>query len=143
MDAGGAGISVVPEYRVVVCVITAGVPVADSSVDELAVVGTPGTGVAAVTVITWTDEPGRPGRVMVKTDGDAGEGGDVKVEEEEDTDRELAADPGGGSAEATGAEADVVNSDAEATGAEVDVVTSDADPLTVPTVRVKLAVTMW
>lgn len=52
VDGGGPGISVVPEYRVVVWVMTGGFPVAEGSVDELLVVGAPGIGVAAVTVIT-------------------------------------------------------------------------------------------
>lgn len=66
VDGGGPGISVVPEYSVVVCVmtvgdvITVGVPVAeasvddsvDDSVDELPKAGPPGIGVAAVMVIT-------------------------------------------------------------------------------------------
>ena len=51
-DGGGPGISVVPEYRVVVSVMTVGVPVNDPSVDEPAVDGPPVTGVAAVMVIT-------------------------------------------------------------------------------------------
>lgn len=69
---------------------------------------------------------------MVKTDGDAGDGGDVRVEREEDADDGLAADAGGGSAEASRVE--VVDS---AGAGPV------AGPVTVPTVRVKLAVTMW
>lgn len=51
-DGGGPGISVVPEYRVVVSVMTAGVPVDEPSVGEPPVVGPPVTGVAAVMVIT-------------------------------------------------------------------------------------------
>lgn len=46
-DGGGPGISVVPEYRVVVSVMTAGVPMDEPPVD-----GPPVTGVAAVMVIT-------------------------------------------------------------------------------------------
>ena len=52
VDGGGPGISVVPEYRVVVSVMTAGVSVAEASVDEPPVVGPPVIGVAAVMVIT-------------------------------------------------------------------------------------------
>lgn len=56
-DGGGPGISVVPEYKVVVSVMTVGAPVNDTSVDEPAVDapavdGPPVTGVAAVMVIT-------------------------------------------------------------------------------------------
>lgn len=65
----------------------------------------------------------------MKTEGDAGAGADVRVEVGEDTNGELAADPGGGSAVAK--------------GAEVEVDSADPGPVTVPTVRVKLAVTMW
>ena len=60
----------------------------------------------------------------MKTEGDAGEGADVRVEEEGVADGEL---PGGGSAEAKGVEVD----------------SADPVPVTVPTVRVKLAVTRW
>ena len=67
----------------------------------------------------------------MKTDGDAGEGDDVGVEEEGVTNGELVADSGGGSAEATSVEVDSADP-------EVEVV---AVPVTVPTVRVKLAVT--
>lgn len=58
----------------------------------------------------------------MKTEGDAGEG--VATDE-------LVSDPGGGSAEATGVEVDSADSPAELV----------AVPVTVPTVRVKLAVT--
>lgn len=67
----------------------------------------------------------------MKTDGDAAEGADVRVEVEGVTDGELPTDSGGGSAEATGVEAASVDSEAEVA----------AVPVTVPTVRVKLAVT--
>lgn len=66
----------------------------------------------------------------MKTEGDAGEGADVRVEEERVAIDEVAADPDGGSAEATGVEVD--------SDPEVEVV---AVAVTVPTVRVKLAVT--
>lgn len=52
VDGGGPGTSVVPEYSVVVCVTTVGVPVTGVSVDELPKAGPPGIGVAAVMVIT-------------------------------------------------------------------------------------------
>lgn len=51
-DGGGPGISVVPEYRVVVSVMTAGVTVEEPSADDPPVDGPPVTGVAAVMVIT-------------------------------------------------------------------------------------------
>lgn len=51
-DGGGPGISVVPEYRVVVSVMTAGVPVDEPSVDGPPMDGPPVIGVAAVMVIT-------------------------------------------------------------------------------------------
>lgn len=74
-------------------------------------------------VITWAEDPGRPGRVTVKTEGDAVGGADVR--------EEVVADPGGGSAEATGTEVDSDDPEVEAV----------AVPVSVPTVRVKLAVT--
>lgn len=57
VDGGGPGISVVPEYRVVVSVMTVGVSVAEAAVDGLPVDGPPVDGppvigVAAVMVIT-------------------------------------------------------------------------------------------
>lgn len=67
----------------------------------------------------------------MKTEGDAGEGADVGTEEEGVASGELGADPGGGSAEATGVEVDSADP-------EVEVV---AVAVAVPTVRVKLAVT--
>lgn len=113
--------------------MTAGTPVDEPPVDEPPVDdGPPVTGVATVMVITWADDPGRPGRVTVNTEGDAGEGADVSVEDEGVAAGELVADPGGGSAEATIVEVDFDDP-------EVEVV---AVPVTVPTVRVKLAVTM-
>lgn len=53
-DGGGPGISVVPEYRVVVSVITAAVPVDEASADDpsVDVDGPPVTGAVAVMVIT-------------------------------------------------------------------------------------------
>lgn len=69
----------------------------------------------------------------MKTDGDAGEGADVRAEEEVVTDGELVADSGGGSAEASSVEVDSADPEVEAV----------AVPVTVPTVRVKLAVTKW
>lgn len=51
-DGGGPGISVVPEYRVVVSVTTAGVPLDEDSVEGTSVVGPPVIGVAAVMVMT-------------------------------------------------------------------------------------------
>lgn len=65
----------------------------------------------------------------MKTDGDARAGADVGMEGGEGTDGELAAEPGGGSAEATGVEVEVDSA-------------ADPGPVTVPTVRVKLAVTI-
>lgn len=123
VDGGGPGISVVPEYRVVVSVTTGGVPVDEPSADEPPVDGPPVTGVAAVMVITWAEDPRRPGRVTVKTEGDAVGGADVR--------EEVVADPDGGSAEATGIEVDSDDPEVEAV----------AVPVSVPTVRVKLAVT--
>lgn len=67
----------------------------------------------------------------MKTEGDAGVGADVRVEEEGVASGEVAADPDGGSAEATGVEVDSADP-------EVEVV---AVSVAVPTVRVKLAVT--
>lgn len=65
----------------------------------------------------------------MKTDGDAGEGADVRVDEDGVANGELVADPDGGSAEATVVEVDSADP-------EVEVLVS------VPvTVRVKLAVT--
>lgn len=49
---GGPGISVVPEYSVVVSVTTVGVSVNEASVEGTSVVGPPVIGVAAVIVIT-------------------------------------------------------------------------------------------
>lgn len=51
-DGGGPGISVVPEYSVVVSVTTVGVSVDEASVEGTSVVGPPVIGVAAVIVIT-------------------------------------------------------------------------------------------
>lgn len=67
----------------------------------------------------------------MKTEGDAGEGADVRVEEDGVASDEVAADPGGGSAEATGVEVDSADPEVGVVGVAV----------TVPTVRVKLAVT--
>lgn len=68
----------------------------------------------------------------MKTEGDAGAGADVRVEGEGVASGELVADSGGGSAEAT-----IVEVDAD--DPRVEVV---ALPVAVPTVRVKLAVTI-
>lgn len=53
VDGGGPGISVVPEYRVVVSVMTVGVSIAEPPVEDGPPVdGPPVSGVAAVMVIT-------------------------------------------------------------------------------------------
>lgn len=53
VDGGGPGISVVPEYRVVVSVMTVGVSIAEPAVEGGPPVdGPPVSGVAAVMVIT-------------------------------------------------------------------------------------------
>lgn len=193
-EGGGPGISVVPENRVVVSVTTAGV----------SEVGPPVTGVAAVIVMTWADEPGKPGRVTVNTVGEAGAGVAVRVTEERaEPNDELVADVGGGSAEATTVDvdsaeptigaaavivmiwadepaisgrvtvntvgeagvgaavrvteeggapngklvADAGGGSAEATTVDVDSANPEVEvaevPVVVPTVRVKLAVTIW
>jgi hypothetical protein len=52
VDGGGPGISVVPEYSVVVSVMTPGDSLTEASVDEAAVDGPPVIGVVAVMVMT-------------------------------------------------------------------------------------------
>lgn len=68
----------------------------------------------------------------MKTEGDAGAGADVGVEGEGAADGELGSDPGGGSAEGTSVEVDSADPEVEVA----------AVPVMVPTVRVKLAVTI-